>query len=49
MQLTNSPDEQVRIFLQSPVVSEKVKAGLKKAQELRWEWACRRRVAPWRG
>jgi hypothetical protein len=38
-QLTNSPDEQVRVFLQSPVVSEKVKAGLKKAQGLRWEWA----------
>ena len=37
--LTNSPDEQVRLFLQSPVVSEKVKEGLKKAQELRWEWA----------
>jgi hypothetical protein len=37
--LTNSPDEQVRVFLQSPVVSEKVKEGLKKAQELRWEWA----------
>jgi septal ring factor EnvC (AmiA/AmiB activator) len=37
--LTNSPDEQVRIFLQSPVVSEKVKEGLKKAMELRWEWA----------
>jgi DNA repair exonuclease SbcCD ATPase subunit len=36
--LTNSPDEQIRIFLQSPVVSEKVKAGLKKAQELRTEW-----------
>ena len=36
--LTNSPDEQVRIFLQSPVVSEKVKEGLKKAQGLRWEW-----------
>jgi hypothetical protein len=39
VQLTNSPDEQVRVFLQSPVVSEKVKAGLTKAQELRWEWA----------
>ena len=39
VQLTNSPDEQVRLFLQSPVVSEKVKEGLKKAQELRWEWA----------
>jgi septal ring factor EnvC (AmiA/AmiB activator) len=37
--LTNSPDEQVRLFLQSPVVSDKVKEGLKKAQELRWEWA----------
>ena len=39
VQLTNSPDEQIRVFLQSPVVSDKVKAGLKKAQELRWEWA----------
>jgi hypothetical protein len=39
LMLTNSPDEQVRIFLQSPVVSEKVKEGLKKAMELRWEWA----------
>jgi hypothetical protein len=39
VQLTNSPDEQVRIFLQSPVVSAKVKEGLKKAQGLRWEWA----------
>jgi hypothetical protein len=37
--LTNSPDEQVRVFLQSPVVSDKVKEGLKKAQELRREWA----------
>jgi hypothetical protein len=37
--LTNSPDEQVRLFLQSPVVSDKVKEGLKKAQGLRWEWA----------
>jgi septal ring factor EnvC (AmiA/AmiB activator) len=37
--LTNSPDEQVRLFLQSPVVSAKVKEGLKRAQELRWEWA----------
>jgi hypothetical protein len=33
--LTNSPDEQVRAFLQSPVVSDKVK----KAQGLRREWA----------
>jgi hypothetical protein len=39
VQLTNSPDEQVRVFLQSPAVSEKVKEGLKRAQELRWEWA----------
>jgi hypothetical protein len=37
--LTNSPDEQVRVFLQSPVVSAKVKEGLKKAMELRREWA----------
>ena len=37
--LTSSPDEQVRLFLQSPVVSAKVKEGLQKAQELRWEWA----------
>jgi hypothetical protein len=36
--LTNSPDEQIRLFLQSPIVSDKVKEGLKKAQELRWEW-----------
>ena len=39
LMLTNSSDEQVRLFLQSPVVSEKVKEGLRKAQELRWEWA----------
>ena len=45
VQLTNSPDEQVRLFLQSPVVSDKVKAGLRKAQELRWEWARARRKA----
>jgi hypothetical protein len=45
VQLTNSPDEQVRIFLQSPVVSAKVKEGLKKAQELRWEWAKTQREA----
>jgi septal ring factor EnvC (AmiA/AmiB activator) len=36
--LTNSPDEQVRLFLQSPVVSAKVKEGLQKAMELRREW-----------
>jgi hypothetical protein len=37
--LTNSPVEQVRLFLQSPAVSAKVKEGLKKAQGLRREWA----------
>jgi hypothetical protein len=37
--LTDSPDEQIRVFLQSPVVSDKVKEGLRKAQGLRWEWA----------
>ena len=37
--LTDSPDEQARLFQQSPVVGAKVKAGLRKAQELRWEWA----------
>jgi hypothetical protein len=37
--LTNSPDEQVHLFLQSPVVSAKVKEGLRKAQGLRREWA----------
>jgi hypothetical protein len=43
--LTNSPDEQVRIFLQSPVVSDKVKAGLRKAQGQRREWARAQREA----
>jgi hypothetical protein len=38
VQLTDSPDEQIRLFLQSPVASGKVKAGLRKAQGLRWEW-----------
>jgi hypothetical protein len=37
--LTNSPVEQVRLFPQSPAVGDKVKAGLRKAQELRREWA----------
>jgi septal ring factor EnvC (AmiA/AmiB activator) len=36
--LTDSGDEQVRLFPQSPVVSAKVKEGLRKAQGLRWEW-----------
>jgi len=39
VQLTDSPDERVRVFLQSPVVSEKVKEGLRKAQGLRRKWA----------
>jgi hypothetical protein len=39
VQLTDSPDEQVRVFLQSPVVSDKVKEGLRKAQGVRQEWA----------
>jgi hypothetical protein len=43
VQLANSPDEQVRVFLQSPVASAKVKEGLQKAQELRWEWGKRQR------
>jgi hypothetical protein len=33
VQLTDSPDEQVRVFLQNPVVSAKVQEGLKKAME----------------
>jgi hypothetical protein len=37
--LSDSHGEQVRLFLQSPVVSDKVKEGLKKAQGLRREWA----------
>jgi hypothetical protein len=37
--LTDSPDEQVRVFLQSSVGSEKVKEGLTKATELRREWS----------
>jgi hypothetical protein len=43
--LTDSADEQIRIFLQNPAVSEKVKEGLRKAQELRWEWARTQREA----
>jgi hypothetical protein len=43
--LTNSGDEQVLLFLQSPAVSEKVKAGLRKAQGLRREWARAQREA----
>jgi hypothetical protein len=43
--LTDRPDEQVRLFLQNPVVSEKVKEGLRKAQGLRWGWARAQREA----
>jgi hypothetical protein len=35
--LSNLGDDQVRFFLNQPVTSEKVKAGLHKAMELRWE------------
>jgi hypothetical protein len=35
VQLTNSNDEQIRFFLNSPVSSQKVKDGLKQALELR--------------
>jgi hypothetical protein len=43
--LTDGPDEQVHLFLQSSVDSDKVKEGLKKAMELRREWARARREA----
>ena len=35
VQLTNSNDEQIRLFLQNPVLSAKVKAGLRRALRLR--------------
>jgi hypothetical protein len=35
VQLSNSNDEQIRVFLNSPVTSQKVKDGLKQALELR--------------
>jgi len=43
VQLSNSADEQVRQFLQSPVVSDRVKAGLKQALEYRWALALTQR------
>jgi hypothetical protein len=43
--LTNSPDEQARLFLQNPVVGDKVKASLQKARGLRREWARAQREA----
>jgi hypothetical protein len=36
VQLANFNDDQIRIFLNSSVVSEKVKSGLKEAMDLRW-------------
>jgi hypothetical protein len=33
--LSNADDNQIRVFLQSPVVGDRVKAGLRRAQELR--------------
>jgi hypothetical protein len=42
---TNRPDEQVGLFLPSPVVSDKVKEGLQKAQGPRREWARAQREA----
>ena len=35
MQLTNSNDDQMRFFINAPVVSQKVKDGLKQALDLR--------------
>jgi hypothetical protein len=35
--LTNLSDDQVRFFLSQPVTSKKVKEGLQRAMELRWE------------
>jgi hypothetical protein len=39
IQLTNFNDDQIRVFLNSTVVSPKVKEALKQAQELRWALA----------
>jgi hypothetical protein len=39
IQLTNFNDDQIRVFLNSTVVSAKVKEALKQAQELRWALA----------
>jgi hypothetical protein len=37
VQLSNSSDDQVRFFLTQPAVSKKVKEGLQRALELRWQ------------
>jgi hypothetical protein len=34
-QLSNSSDDQIKLFLQSPITSQKVKAGLRQAMQLR--------------
>src|SRR6185369_14782675 len=39
VQLTNLDDNNIRIFINSPVTSEKVKAGLQQTQQLRWALA----------
>jgi hypothetical protein len=36
VQLTNLDDNNIRIFMNQPVCTEKVKAGLQKSMELRW-------------
>jgi predicted RNase H-like nuclease (RuvC/YqgF family) len=38
-QVSNIDDNQIRIFLNSPVTSDKVKKGLQNAMELRWSVA----------
>ncbi len=39
VQLTNIDDNTIRHFISQPITSEKVKTGLQKALELRWEMA----------
>jgi hypothetical protein len=39
IQLTNFNDDQIRLFLKEPVISERVRAGLRKVLDLRWEVA----------
>jgi hypothetical protein len=39
LEVSNTDDGQIRIFQQSPVVSQKVKDGLQKALQLRWAMA----------
>src|SRR5213075_2047043 len=35
--ISSQSDEQIRLLVQEPAASEKLKAGLKQAQSLRWE------------